>query len=60
MSVGLRLLEDIEASRERWLRREIPVRMMEMRDDPSIRIPAEQVFAELEARQCSPKPPGQS
>ena len=47
---GLRMLEDFEASRERWLRQEIPARMAEMRDDPSAGIPAEQVFDDLEAR----------
>lgn len=47
---GLRMLEDFEASRERWLRQEIPARMADMRADPSAGIPAEQVFDELEAR----------
>jgi antitoxin ParD1/3/4 len=47
---GLRMLEDFEASRERWLRQEIPSRLAEMRADPSKGIPAEQVFDELEAR----------
>ena len=47
---GLRMLEDFEASRERWLRQEIPARMTEMRNDPSAGVPAEQVFDELEAQ----------
>lgn len=47
---GLRMLEDFEASRERWLREEIPARMAEMREDSSRGIPAEEVFDELEAR----------
>lgn len=47
---GLRMLEDFEASRERWLREEIPTRLAEMRNDPSIGIPAEQVFDDLEER----------
>jgi antitoxin ParD1/3/4 len=47
---GLRLLEDFEAARERWLRQEIPSRAAEMRDDPSLGVPAEQVFDDLEAR----------
>ena len=47
---GLRMLEDFEASRERWLRQEIPARMAELRNDPSAGIPAEQVFDDLEAR----------
>ena len=47
---ALRLLEDYEVARERWLEEEIPARLKEMRADPSIGIPAEKVFAELEAR----------
>jgi antitoxin ParD1/3/4 len=47
---GLRMLEDFEVSRERWLREEIPGRMAAMRSDPSIGVPAEQVFDDLEAR----------
>jgi antitoxin ParD1/3/4 len=48
---ALRLLEDYEGARERWLKEEIPTRLKEMKADPSIGIPAEQVFAELETRQ---------
>lgn len=47
---GLRMLEDFEASRERWLKSEIPARLADARDDPSIGVPAERVFADLEAR----------
>ena len=47
---ALRLLEDFEASREQWLMREVPARLAETAGDPSIVVPAEQVFAELEAR----------
>jgi antitoxin ParD1/3/4 len=47
---GLRMLEDFETSRERWLREEIPSRLAEMRNDPSMGIPAEQVLDELEER----------
>lgn len=47
---GLRMLEDYEESREHWLREEIPARMAEIHADPTIGIPAEQVFAELKAR----------
>jgi antitoxin ParD1/3/4 len=47
---GLRMLEDFEASRERWLREEIPTRLAEMKLDPSLGIPAEQVFEDLEER----------
>ncbi len=47
---GLRMLEDFEASREHWLQTEIPARLAEIQNDPSISVPAETVFAELEAR----------
>jgi len=47
---GLRMLEDSETSRERWLKAEIPSRLAELKADASIGIPAEQVFAELEAK----------
>jgi antitoxin ParD1/3/4 len=44
------MLEDFEDSRERWLREEIPGRLAELQQNPSIGIPAETVFARLEAR----------
>ena len=47
---GLRMLEDFEASREHWLKSEIPARLAEIEDDPSISIPAETVFADLNAK----------
>jgi len=47
---GLRMLEDYEASRERWLQTEIPSRLAELKRSPAIGVPAEQVFADLEAR----------
>lgn len=47
---GLRMLEDFEAGREKWLRSEIPSRLAELRQDPAKGIPADTVFAELEAR----------
>jgi antitoxin ParD1/3/4 len=47
---GLRMLEDFEASRERWLKEEIPGRFAELGADPSIAVPAETVFADLDAR----------
>lgn len=31
---GLRMLEDFEAARERWLREEIPSRLEEIRQNP--------------------------
>ena len=47
---GLRMLEDFEAERERWLREEIPARLTELQRDPAKAIPAETVFSRLEAR----------
>ena len=47
---GLRMLEDFEAERERWLREEIPTRLTELRQDPAKAIPAETVFSRLETR----------
>ncbi|MDX8524587.1 type II toxin-antitoxin system ParD family antitoxin [Mesorhizobium sp. MSK_1335] len=47
---GLRMLEDFEAEREKWLRSEIPARLAELRQDPARGIPADVVFSELEAR----------
>lgn len=47
---GLRMLEDLEAEREKWLREEIPGRLAELRQDSSKGIPAETVFSRLEAR----------
>ena len=47
---GLRMLEDFEAERERWLREEIPGRLAELQRDPAKGVPAETVFSRLEAR----------
>ncbi|MCZ8548776.1 type II toxin-antitoxin system ParD family antitoxin [Mesorhizobium qingshengii] len=47
---GLRMLEDFEAEREKWLREEIPARLVELQRDPTKGIPAETVFSRLEAR----------
>ncbi|MBZ9679034.1 type II toxin-antitoxin system ParD family antitoxin [Mesorhizobium sp. ES1-1] len=47
---GLRMLEDFEAEREKWLRGEIPSRLAELRQDPASGIPADAVFSRLEAR----------
>ncbi|UCI06776.1 type II toxin-antitoxin system ParD family antitoxin [Mesorhizobium sp. B1-1-8] len=47
---GLRMLEDFEAEREKWLRVEIPSRLAELRQDPAKGIPADKVFSELETR----------
>jgi antitoxin ParD1/3/4 len=47
---GLRMLEDFEAEREKWLREEIPARLTELQQDPARGMPAETVFSRLEAR----------
>jgi antitoxin ParD1/3/4 len=47
---GLRMLEDFEAEREKWLRGEIPSRLTELRQDPTKGIAADTVFSRLEAR----------
>ncbi len=52
---GLRMLEDFEEARENWLREEIPSRLAELQKNPAISVPAEQVFANLEARFRAPK-----
>jgi antitoxin ParD1/3/4 len=47
---GLRLLEDHEDTREKWLRDDVSPRFDELRHDPSKAIPAARVFADLETR----------
>jgi antitoxin ParD1/3/4 len=47
---ALRMLEDHEAARERWLKAEVAVRGEDMRDNPAVGIPADKVFADIEAR----------
>ena len=47
---GLRMLEDFEQAREKWLRDEIPNRYEELLKDPSKGIPAETVRARFEAK----------
>ncbi|QND50711.1 type II toxin-antitoxin system ParD family antitoxin [Phyllobacterium sp. 628] len=47
---GLRMLEDFEEARENWLRKEVPDRLAELQENPAIGIPADKVFANLEAR----------
>ncbi|AYM08217.1 type II toxin-antitoxin system ParD family antitoxin [Agrobacterium radiobacter] len=46
---GLRLLEDHEEARERWLNQEIPGRYAELKRDPSKGVPLDDAFARLEA-----------
>lgn len=46
---GLRMLEDHEAGRERWIRDELPGRLAAHKADPGSAIPADEVFAEIEA-----------
>jgi antitoxin ParD1/3/4 len=47
---GLRMLEDHEAARERWLAEEIPSRFADLEKDRSIGIPASDVRARFEAK----------
>ena len=47
---GLRMLEDHEEAREKWLRDEIPARYEELMANPSKAIPAEAVRARFEAK----------
>ena len=49
VQAGLDMLEDFEDDRERWLTDEIPARLAEIQADPSKGVPAEEVFAKLEA-----------
>lgn len=47
---GLRMLEDFEAARERWLREEIPSRLQDVRVNPDQAISLEDAFSRLKAR----------
>lgn len=47
---GLRLLEDHEAARERWLNEEIPARYDELVSNPAKGIPADAVRARFDAK----------
>lgn len=47
---GLRLLENHEAERERWLTEDIPARYEELMNNPSKGVPAEDVRARFEAK----------
>ncbi|HEX5932931.1 MAG TPA: type II toxin-antitoxin system ParD family antitoxin [Pseudorhizobium sp.] len=47
---GLRLLEDHEAARQRWLDEEIPARYQDILSDPSIAVPAKTVRMRFEAK----------
>ena len=46
---GLRLLEDQEDARERWLTREIPSRYADLKRDPSTGVTLDEAFDQLEA-----------
>lgn len=46
---GLRLLEDQEDARERWLSREIPSRYADLKRDPSTGVTLDEAFDQLEA-----------
>lgn len=47
---GLRMLEDFEEAREKWLREEIPSRLADLEQNPGSGVPVETVFAKLEAK----------
>ncbi len=47
---GLRMLEDFETARERWLREEIPSRLKEIRQNPEKSVSLEDAFSRLETR----------
>lgn len=47
---GLRMLEDHEDSREKWLKEEIPGRFAELQSDPSKGVPAETVRARFRTK----------
>lgn len=47
---GLRLLEDYEVARERWLDEEIPARFDDLRDNSSAGVPAKTVRDRFEAK----------
>ena len=46
---GLRLLEDQEDARERWLAQEIPSRYADLKRDPSAGVTLDEAFDRLEA-----------
>ncbi|OWV83412.1 CopG family transcriptional regulator [Rhizobium sp. R72] len=46
---GLRLLEDQEDARERWVAQEIPGRYADLKRDPSKGVSLDDAFARLEA-----------
>jgi len=47
---GLRMLEDFEEARDKWLREEIPGRFEELQADASKGVPLDTAFARLEAK----------
>lgn len=50
---GLRMLEDHEDAREKWLRDEIPDRYAELLSDPSKAIPSETVHARFRSKHAA-------
>ncbi|WP_142781063.1 type II toxin-antitoxin system ParD family antitoxin [Agrobacterium sp. T29] len=50
---GLRMLEDYEDAREKWLNEEIPSRYEELKRDPSKGVPFETSRARFEAKHKS-------
>ena len=49
VSAALEMLDDAGDGFDRWLREEIPARMAELDANPDIAIPADEVFAEIDA-----------
>ncbi len=47
---GLRMLEDYEEARERWLREDIPDRHRELKRDPSQAVPLDAAKSRFEAK----------
>lgn len=50
---GLRMLEDYEDAREKWLREEIPGRYAELMNDPSQAISSETVRARFQSKHAA-------
>ena len=54
IAAGLESLRDEEDEIERWLREEVVADAIALERDPSLAVPAEQVFAALRARYSKP------
>ncbi|AYD00131.1 type II toxin-antitoxin system ParD family antitoxin [Neorhizobium sp. NCHU2750] len=53
VSAGLRILQELEDAREKWLLEEIPARFEELRADPQSGVSLGTAFADLDARHHS-------